>query len=143
MYQHSIKTNYTFDANNNETSEIVHSWQDNIWNNDEKYTYIIDNNNDTIKATLQSWNGIEWDNAEQTLNVFNANQLQISKQRQSWDTEAFYNLDSTHYYYGTITGIQNTEDINSSSNVYPNPFTSSVTIEVNVELINAKLQVYV
>lgn len=41
-----------------------------------------------------------------------------------------------------ITEVEKTKDFNSNFIIYPNPFISSFTIEVNSEIKNAKLRVY-
>jgi YD repeat-containing protein len=69
----SYQNTYTYDANNNLTSELDQDWNGSAWENSSQYIYTYDANNNLTSELWQDWNGSAWVNSSQYIYTYDAN----------------------------------------------------------------------
>ncbi|HTA60925.1 MAG TPA: T9SS type A sorting domain-containing protein [Bacteroidia bacterium] len=104
----STKGTFTYDANNNQTSDIGYYWVNNAWLNDTRIFNTYDGYSNNLSNANKRWTGHTWIG------------------------------DSTHYYYTTITSIEQIDNKHQQVKIYPNPANNILHIEM--EMLNEKTE---
>jgi hypothetical protein len=99
MWVNSSQNLSTYDANNNQTGEVLQIWSGSAWVNTQNYIYSFDVNNDISDEVVQAWLSSSWINSTQTQYTNNANHNLLSQQDQSWNGSVWLNVDLTSNTY--------------------------------------------
>src|ERR1017187_4912418 len=126
----SRATNYTFDANNNNTSETRQNWNTSTsaWVNSYKLSYTYDASNNQTGETDQTWDTTTstWINSSKYTYTYDANNNQTGETDQTWDTTTSTWINSNKYSYtydanNNLTGFIN-QTWDSSTSAWVNNF---------------------
>jgi hypothetical protein len=109
-WENDKKSIYGYDANNNQTSEIIQEWNDSSWVNTDHYTQLFDDNNNPLSFTSKMWN--------------------------SEGTKVIEG-DSIRIYFQTSTGMQGIPEAGVS--IYPNPAKGKVAIRANTQINSVEI----
>jgi hypothetical protein len=90
---------YTYDINNNQTSELDQNWNGSAWVNTEQYTYTYDVNNKRISGLDQSWNDSVWVNSTQSNYTYDANNNLTNILYQGWNGSVWVISSQDIYTY--------------------------------------------
>jgi len=90
---------YTYDAYNNRTSELWQNWINSAWENELQANYSYDVNNNKISVLEQHWNGSGWVNYSQHAYTYDASNYLISESGQDWIGNAWEDAYQTTYTY--------------------------------------------
>jgi len=130
----------TYDANNNQTSSLYQDWDGSDWVNNNLYTTTYDANNNQTSDLYQVWNGSDWLNAFHSTHTYDANNFLQYETIQYFDSTGTIipgcdnapfpcsPSDSTHYYYHTISDVNDVKAEDGNFNVYPNPSSGKFTV---------------
>jgi hypothetical protein len=105
-------------------------WNGSAWGNSNLYTYTYDANNNQLTDLTQNWNGSAWQNISLLTHTYDANNFTLSETRKQFNnagTEVITG-DSIYYYFHDVLGINNLKAEHGDVLVYPNPFTNATTI---------------
>lgn len=162
-WQNGYLYTYTYDGNNNLFTELYQYGENGIWINNEYTTYTYDAGNKLTIELFQMWNGSGWEDNEQFLYAYDSHDNLIAFEIQEWQnlwnytyryilnfdendflrytvTKSFdesgivYFGDSTHYYYRTITSIDDVLPGSEHVTISPNPASGQVTIASENEI---------
>jgi len=89
---------YTYDTNNNQTSEIFQRY-DNGWVNCSQSFYTYDKNNNKTNELTQSWIFNEWVNGNNTDYIYDINNKCIKRINQFWNDSIWENVQEFTYTY--------------------------------------------
>ena len=90
---------YTYDTNNNQTSELYQGWNDSTWVNWAQYIYTYDANNNVTSELIQTWNGSAWVNYEKDTLTYDTNNKKTYELDQYWTGNAWANQFQSTYTY--------------------------------------------
>ena len=140
-WENSNQYAFTYDANNNQTSQLVQIWNGTMWYDASIYTMTYDANNNPTSDLYQNWNGTIWVNVHKSSYAYDSNNNSTSDLYQNWNGLAFLNSDSTHYYFHTVTGINDLIVGDKSITISPNPFNykTNITFAVGQENVSIKI----
>ena len=128
---------YTYDFNNNLTRFFNQNWSGSAWVNYNQIIYTYDLNNNQISYLEQSWHGSTWVNDYQSTHNYDANNFLQSETDKYFDDSgkiipigelANWYTDSIHYYFHTITNIDELKAEDSYVSVFPNPSSGKFTL---------------
>lgn len=88
---------YTYDANNNQTSQLYQIWSWGAFVNDWKKTYTYDAKNNQTSLLKQGWNGSKWVDSYQYINSYDNNNNWTTEVYKSWNGNSLEN--NTQYFY--------------------------------------------
>ena len=132
--------NFTYDANHNQTSRLFQDWNGSDWVNNYLYTTTYVANNNQTSDLYQVWNGSDWLNAFHSTHTYDANNFLQYETIQYFDSTGTIipgcdnapfpcsPSDSTHYYYHTISDVNDVKAEDGNFNVYPNPSSGKFTV---------------
>ncbi len=92
LWQNELKFTYTFDVNHNLTSELIQYWYGGEWQNYAREFYLYDANNNETSYIAQFWHG-DWLNSYSHLSTYDVNNNQITVLYQNW-----YGIAWDNYY---------------------------------------------
>ncbi|MCL2291144.1 MAG: T9SS type A sorting domain-containing protein [Bacteroidetes bacterium] len=131
----TFKDIFTYDDQNNLTSILEQiNWPDNGWQNSDKSVYVYDESNNAISGYCQTWNGYSWINSDGLLSVFYNNM-------QSGTSVNGHRFTATYIKSGEV-GINESNFINCSVRVYPNPVSTILHIETNNTNKTKEINIY-
>jgi hypothetical protein len=137
---------FTYDANNNNTSQEYQYWSSTLgWVNEELYLYTYNSNNDWTFYAEQSWINSAWVNELTESATYDVNNLELSFIYNYYNSTGTLATsgDSDYYYFTDVLGVNNIKAQQNNITVYPNPskgiFTLSIT---NYELGITNVEVY-
>jgi len=118
-----------YNASNNLTYELNQFWNGTGWENSYRYTLTY-NGNLMIKALNEEWDEIKWLKSRIYLYSYDENNFYLGTSLRDFNTtgEMIIDGDSTHYYFQTVTGMEDLIDDISNIIVYPNPSNGKFTI---------------
>lgn len=93
-----VKVIYTYDVNNNQTSQLTQNWDGKAWTNSSQTLFTYDGNNNLTGNLYQQWNGMLWISKFNTVNTYNPNNTIATSIFQDNGDTALVN-----YYYWTYT----------------------------------------
>ncbi|MFZ4740970.1 MAG: T9SS type A sorting domain-containing protein [Bacteroidales bacterium] len=130
----SYKSTNTYDANDNKLTELFESWLNNAWVNNGKYTYTYDANGNSSTGKFEEWLNNNWEmNSYGDLDVYSSKNNIFS----------LYQIARFEAHFVSFTtGIN--ENSNKQINIYPNPATSNLTINLQqlTKLQNTTVSIY-
>ena len=113
---------YTYDASGNILTELYEYWEEGIWENGERNTYTYDDNRNSITGTYEEWSGVSWEPAINSYgNIY-------SEQNIIGQIEDYYRYEASFASFNT--GISETNTENNRIQLFPNPASDKVTINV-------------
>ena len=92
---------FTYDANNNMTSQLRQYWNGGTWMDEWQITFTYDANNNMTSQLRQSWNGGTWMDESQLTFTYDANNNMTSQLYQSWDGTQWVNNFLITFTYDT------------------------------------------
>ena len=123
------KAAYEYDANNNQTSSLIQSWNGN-WVNDHQYAYAYDANNNQTFELSQRWESASWVNEHQDTYEYDAINNQVLSLSQVWIGTSWVNNSRTFYYYELISAVSNIDQLDFHFNAFPNPSKGNFIIDL-------------
>jgi hypothetical protein len=131
-WENSSKYTYSYDANFNLILEIDQNWNGSEWENSYQYVYTYDAYNNQTSESDQMWNGSTWQNSWQYNSTYDANGIQISDTYLEWDATGAKLASGDSSYYYFHTVETGIPGLNASNTaVYPNPAKGKITISSN------------
>ncbi len=137
----SSKTDYTYDANGNLTSEINYTWDaaQETWINNLKKSSTYNADNKLVSILSEIWVNNAWQNSSQQTQTYDASGFLVHVELQTWNQNNWQNL--TQYDLVNNAGgkvIQSTFEAWSSGNWIPESrfnytYTAFGAVETNVE----------
>jgi len=117
------------------TSGLWQNWNGNAWENSQLFIYTYDANNNQTSELSQDWNGSAWENFWQWLYTYDENNFTVDDSYKFWNDDGTVVLegDSTYYYFHTVVGINDLTMSFESITVCPNPSSGKITIETPIE----------
>ncbi len=106
------------------------------WENNVQYTYTYDASNNQTSDLRQDWNGSTWVNIWQYAYSYDGNSFNMTDTYKEWNdegTKVIYG-DSSYYYYHTVLGINDLMGKEKNIVIYPNPANNKITISNNKEI---------
>ena len=157
------KYTYTYDANGNYLTDLWEHWQNNSWVVYSKNTYTYDIDENLICILGESWENNTWLNANKFTFIYDTHGNSIAGKYEIWQNNNWllyiggnlgvYSSEGLIYDLGPIaryeahfvsftTGI--IENNNKPINIYPNPATSKLTINLQqlTKLQNTTVSIY-
>ncbi len=121
---------YYYDTNNNLSSKLHQTWNGSDWEDYGLYTYTYDANHNLTGEFTFGLDGMDWVNFLQHTVTYDVNNFTISDTYKSlnFTTNEIEFGDSTHYYFHTLTGMDEVTAKEGSINVYPNPTDGKFTL---------------
>lgn len=169
------KDTFTYDANMLLIEEIFYMWNGSGWDNSNRHTYVYDANGNEIESVFSQWNNGAWEDFDRTLSSYDANNNLIEEIYENWDGSAWLNdvkLEFTfdansilteiisYYWDGTTwiynerciflhydlsVGINESNAMSETINIYPNPANDIIKIsssyKVDIQIINTQGQI--
>lgn len=121
----SFRNTYTNDLNCNMLTDFYETWHSGTWLNFWEYYYSYDADGNSVMGKREKWQNTSWHH-DLTYNLW------IYSEK----VPVFMIGDITCYQYNAsyksvITGISNTNTINNGLNVFPNPASETVTLNID------------
>lgn len=127
---------YTNTYNNSKkiTSDLNEKWVNNAWVNDSRTSYTLNTAGLVQESTNQEWVNNAWVDSFKDNYTYNGNNEMTQIVTQKWNTtlSQWENDSRLTYTYGG-TGVEVIESSDQSLVVYPNPFTSQITIQSKLQ----------
>ncbi len=98
-WENAIQIVTTYDANNNQTSQLIRLWGGTSWTNYFQSTFTYDANNNQTSETDQFWTGFSWLNISKYIYTYDANHHVLTEIDQSWDNTDWLNSGKYTYTY--------------------------------------------
>jgi hypothetical protein len=128
VWRDANKRTYTYDANNNQTSEVYQTWNstDNALRNVVRFTKSYSATNKNLQTSNDNWDAATsaWLPNYETVSEYNADDFRVAYEyKTNWNTANSYfdYHNRTEYICAASVGIEDTEAGNIS--LYPNPVT--------------------
>lgn len=160
MWKDNTQSLYTYDANGFLIELFVQIWSNSQWQNYSKQTYTNDVNGNLTSLLFQNWQNSAWVNLIRTNSYYNGAKVNFGQKwdgsqwinysydsvintnsfgyttrflYEKWNGSAFVNSGKTDYFYN-CSNVSGIEEHLTERNVaiYPNPFTTKLTIEPNI-----------
>jgi len=118
-----------YNASNNLTYELNQFWNGAGWDNSYRYILTYDGNN-LIKVLNEAWNGFKWVKSRIYYYTYDENNFNVGKSFRDYNEagDAVTYGDSTHYYFHTVTDIEDLIADESNIIVHPNPSNGKFTV---------------
>jgi hypothetical protein len=162
----AMRFSYTYNANNKLTAEVMYSWNGGTssFEPNEKMEYDYNTYGDAKTFIRSNWTGTGWEYGEKEERTFGTqwafsdlilppifedidfqqyfthklNTLEFFEfMNNAWVSEDLYDL-----YYSTVQYVGLDEDVAPATNLYPNPVTEWLIIDIEPALENGVLNLY-
>jgi hypothetical protein len=145
-----FKENCTYDANGNKLTDFTQRWQSNIWMDDLKLNYTYDGNGNILSRIIAQWQNGSLVYKYNDIYTYDAQGNSITGDYYAWYHNNWHvylgglfvysqkivitnYLNDMHHYDAHFisfeTGIENNMTNNNLARVYPNPATTTLTID--------------
>lgn len=123
---------FTYDATNHKTTELDQAWSGTAWSLLAQGTFLYDSHYNLTCNLEQKWGASSWLNEFKESLTYDNNDFNKTVVIQMWNSTGAYikGGDSMYYYFHTVMGIPNATLPVQNISVYPNPVTTTVTIEI-------------
>jgi hypothetical protein len=109
-----VQYSYTYDAGNNQTSNLYQVWNVTSWENQWRYSYTYDANNNLTIALKMNWTGSYFLNYIQQLYSYDAGNNKVSESDQEWVGTVW--RDHWRYFYAYNANNDQTSIITQNTN---------------------------
>lgn len=124
-FVNSARNTYTNDINGNMLTDYSEIWQSGAWLNHWKYYYSYDANGNSVTGKREIWQNSSWHH-DLTYNLWI-----YSGKVPVFQVGGFTCYQYNSSYKSVITGIANTNTVNYCLNIFPNPASETVTLNID------------
>lgn len=142
MWENGSQTYHQYNSNNDDTLSLIQYWNGTSWDNANKYLQTYNTSHSLTLQIYQNWNSGTnlFENYGRNRYTYNSYNQQTSFYKDSWNIGGFWKPDTLNFdnasrnYYETYqTGVESVNISSGIVNVYPNPTTNLLNINVSAE----------
>jgi len=141
----------TYDNNNNELIQLGEMWNNSVWLNDYRYSKVYNTNGDMLESLSEEYDNNIWVNKNKDTYSYDINGNSLSGKAEYWSINNWipYNKEELPVFssgeeypnffgyafryeanFTSFTGINDIENNLNMVQIYPNPATTQITIEI-------------
>ena len=130
----SDRITFSHDASGNILTELYEYWEEGLWENSDRNTYTYDNNGNSITCIYEEWDSGTWQAAIGSYsNIY-------SEQNIIGEVDEFYRYEASFASFNTDISEINTD--NNQIQLFPNPTSDKVTVNVGNEKGEYLIRIY-
>ncbi len=118
---------YSYDVNNNLTSDTTQTWNGSAWDNSMMHHYMYDANNNLTSDTVKNWSGAVWVNSFQKNFMYDVHNNDTSELSQNWNGGAWVNYQQKQSIYDVNNNLTSSKSKNWNSYFWENSEWDSIT----------------
>ncbi|MGD0710949.1 MAG: hypothetical protein ABR968_07175, partial [Bacteroidales bacterium] len=140
----SYLSTYTYDANNNEISNLLQTWNGVSWDNYQLYTYSYSMSNERLTDLFQTWGGSNWRNYSIDNYTYDIHHNRICDSSQIWytSTSSWDNSQKSTFTYDAHNNRISQLDQKWNSTAWVNSDINTYTYDVNNNITSSLYQTW-